>query len=123
MKTRAVSLFALALLCLGPLAGAADAPAGAGVAPAVPATLPALAAAAPSMSPAAPATCGGSFSLPTASAPSLPAAVFTCGTCSDSACVGAAPNASCGALRQCFVLQICTGFPKTWTCTCASAPP
>lgn len=125
MKTRAVLLFAVVLLSLASVAVAvADTASGAG-APAS-GTLPAPADAQAPMSLAAPAVCA-------AAAPSLPALdpgrgsvvpmVLTCGTCSDSVCVGAAANAICGYGRKCFIITNCLANPKTWECTCSNIDP
>jgi hypothetical protein len=126
MKTRAALLFAFALLCLGSLANAADAPAAAGTAAPAPATLPALASFSTTMSLAAPTGCGGALSLPAASNLSqggVSAQVLICGTCSDRVCVGAAANAICGAGRECFIIRDCLLQPNTWLCTCSNIDP
>jgi hypothetical protein len=127
MKTRAALLFAFALLCLGSLANAAGAPAAADTAAPAPATLPALAGFSTNMSLAAPPDCGGSSSLPDvlnlSPGGGFSPRVLICGICSDSACVGAAANAICGAGRKCFIITDCARQPGSWRCTCSNIDP
>ncbi|HEV7504056.1 MAG TPA: hypothetical protein VGS07_04025 [Thermoanaerobaculia bacterium] len=122
MKTRAALLFAFALLCLGSLANAA-----ADTAAPAPATLPALAGFSTTMSLAPPPDCGGSSSLPDilnlSPGGGFSPRVLICGICSDSACVGAAANATCGVGRKCFIITDCARQPGTWRCTCSNIDP